>query len=197
MRTCAQWAAALEDGIGASNNVQIAIESWFIRWSAILPNALLARRGDGLLVDISGRLAKRPCTVAEMDARRAEWQANFGLPQGAEIVMRGTCGCGPIDVKERTHVLHVRLRAEGGYLSGGYRCDVNPAEIRIAGALWSPTFGMLHEFGIDRAWTGEIGFEWHVEEGELVIDGRRTGAAQMESDEWSARGMVPARPAAR
>ena len=282
VRTCAEWAQSLDDGIGAVNTYQITIQSFFIHWAGVLPNLphmrpsaqstfreldlarfaceilppcvdrellvrtgaerwsicgnslcrieegwisgvepaalgdldgdgwedmlltasehsrqgshrsytnlLVARRGDGRLVSITGRMAERPCTEAVMDARRAEWRANFGLPATAEFELHGTCECGPIDVAVRSHGMRMRLRSEGGYLTGSCRCDVNAREIPVAGALWSSSKGMLHEFGIDGAWTAELGFTWRVEKGELFIDGRRIGTGQMESDGWSVRG---------
>ena len=141
-------------------------------------NLLIARRGDGRLVSITGRMAERPCTEAAMEARRAEWRANFGLPANAEFELQGTCECGPIDVPVRSH--------------GSCRCDVNAREIPVAGALWSRTKGMLHEFGIDGAWTAELAFTWQVENGELSLDGGRIGIGQMESDGWSVRGAAGA-----
>lgn len=57
--------------------------------------------------------------------------------------------------------------------------------------------GMLHEFGIDRAWTGDIGFEWKLEGGDIVIAGSRCGTGHMEADEWIARGAVPGRAVGR
>jgi hypothetical protein len=56
---------------------------------------------------------------------------------------------------------------------------------------------MLHEFGIDRAWTGDIGFEWKLEGGDIVIAGSRCGTGHMEADEWIARGAVPGRAVGR
>ena len=286
VRTCAEWAQALDDGIGAVNTYQITIQSFFIHWAGVLPNLphmrpsaqstfreldlarfarevlppgvdreslvrtdaehwtirgnslsrveegwisevepsvlgdldgdgwedmlltasehampgsyryytnlLIARRGDGRLVSITGRMAERPCTEAAMEARRAEWRANFGLPANAEFELQGTCECGPIDVPVRSHGMRMRLRSEGGYLTGSCRCDVNAREIPVAGALWSRTKGMLHEFGIDGAWTAELAFTWQVENGELSLHGGRIGIGQMESDGWSVRGAAGA-----
>ena len=157
-------------------------------------NMLVARRDDGRLVSIAGRMAQVPCTDAQMELRRAEWRANFGLPIDTDIELQGKCGCGPIAVESRTHPLHVRLRSNGGYLTGSYRCDVNNREIPLAGALWTGSSGILHEFAIDDAWTASIEFDWRIEQGLLFIDGLRGGISQIERDEWSAKGQVSRKP---
>jgi hypothetical protein len=148
----------------------------------------VARRADGLIVSIAGRMPDGLVPARVMEARRAEWRANFGLPVNEWIELRGTCGCGPIDLAGRVHPLRVRLRSEGGYLSGSYSCDLNPRDIRLAGALWTKDEGMLHEFGIDRCATATIGFDWSVEGGCLSIKGRRCGSGHIETDDWSASG---------
>jgi hypothetical protein len=155
-----------------------------------------ARRADGLLVSISGRMLDRPSPPTVMAARRAEWRANFGLPINTWIELEGRCGCGDIR-DDGMHPLHVRLRSEFGYLTGSYTCANNPKPVPLAGALSTKTDGMLHEFGIDRAWTADIGFEWKLEGGDLVIAGSRCGIGHMETDEWIARGAVPGRAVGR
>lgn len=149
-----------------------------------------ARRADGLLVSISGRMLDRPSPPRVMAARRAEWRANFGLPINTWIELEGQCGCG-VNRDERMHPLHVRLRSEFGYLTGSYTCANNPKPVPLAGALWTKTDGMLHEFGIDHASTADIGFEWKLERGDIMIAGHRCGIGQVETDEWTAKGVVP------
>lgn len=158
--------------------------------------AAYARRADGLLVSISGRMLDRPSPPNVIAASRAEWRANFGLPVDTWIEFEGRCGCGEIR-DDRTHPLHVRLRSEFGYLNGSYTCANNPKPVPLAGALWTKTDGILHEFGIDRSWTADIDFEWSRQGDDLVIAGHRCGVGQMETDEWIARGPVPGRAAGR
>jgi hypothetical protein len=155
-------------------------------------STLLARRADGVLIDIGGRMADRPMPAAQMRSRRAQWRSNLGLPHGTWIELTGSCGCGDLDLPGAKHPLRIRLRAVEGYLEGSYRCEVNRRDIPLAGALWTESTGVLHELGIDRDWTATIGFEWSAKNGRMSISGARAGTGQMETDDWMAEGPVPA-----
>lgn len=152
-------------------------------------NALVTRRGDGRLVFITGRMPSHPCTEQEMEGRRAQWRENFGLPAHRDIELSGSCDC--TTGGERTHAMHVRLSFDDGYLTGTLRCDRDAHDIPIAGALWTGSTGVIHEFGIDGSRTADTEFEWCVKDGVVTIGGQRFGIGFMESDGWTASGILP------
>ena len=124
-----------------------------------------------------------------MEGRRAQWRENFGLPAHREIELSGSCDC--TTGGERTHAMHVRLSFDDGYLTGTLRCDRDAHDIPIAGALWTGSTGVIHEFGIDGSRTADTEFEWCVKDGVVTIGGRRFGIGFMESDGWTASGSLP------
>jgi len=149
---------------------------------------LLARRADGRLIDISGRLPGRMVDAAIMDACRAGWNANFGLPEGTELVLEGTCECGESVTTDRRHRLTATMRFDRGYASGRASCARGRRDVPIAGVLTTEDAGSLHEYGRDGRWISTIEFAWTLADGTLSMEGLRLGIGQMERDGWALRG---------
>ena len=149
---------------------------------------LLARRADGRLIDISGRLPGRMVDEATMDARRAGWNANFGLPAGTELVLEGTCECCDSVTADRRHRLTATMRFDRGYASGRASCARGRRDVPIAGVLATKEAGSLHEYGPDGRWVSTIEFAWSLADGTLSIEGLRLGVGQTERDGWAVRG---------
>jgi len=199
-RTDASWSSSVEpialgdlDGDGWEDMLLFATESALGGSLRHYENAMVTRRADGRLVSITGRMPTHPCTEQEMEGRRAQWRANFGLPGHRDIELAGHCECTggePMDGRV-THSMHVRLSLDEGFLTGTLRCERDPRDIPISGALWTGSTGVIHEFGIDGSRTADTEFTWSVTDGVVTIGGLRFGIGFMESDEWTASGAVP------
>jgi hypothetical protein len=125
---------------------------------------------------------------ATMDARRAGWNANFGLPAGTELVLEGTCECGDSVTADRRHRLTATMRFDRGYASGRASCARGRRDVPIAGVLATREAGSLHEYGPDGRWISTIEFAWSLADGTLSIEGLRLGVGQTERDGWAVRG---------
>ena len=205
-RTDSGWSSSVEpialgdlDGNGWEDMLLFAAESAVGGSLRHYENALVTRRDDGRLVFITGRMPTHPCTEQEMEARRAQWRANFGLPAHRDIELVGSCECTggePVDGRV-THSMHVRLSFDEGFLTGTLRCERDQDDVPISGALWTGSTGVIHEFGIDGSRTADTEFTWSVNDGVVTIGGLRFGIGFMESDRWTASGTVPGPEAKR
>jgi hypothetical protein len=205
-RTDAGWSSSVEpialgdlDGDSWEDMLLFATESALGGSLRHYENALVTRRDDGRLVSITGRMPTHPCTEQEMEARRAKWRANFGLPGHHDIQLAGSCGCSADGQGsgESAHSMHLRLRLDDGFLNGTLRCERDSRDVPISGALWTGSTGVVHEFGIDGARTADSEFTWSVTGGVMTIGGLRFGIGAMESAEWTVSGAVPGPAAER
>jgi hypothetical protein len=205
-RTDASWSSSVEpialgdlDGDGWEDMLLFATESAVGGSLRHYENAMFTRRADGRLVSITGRIPTHPCTEQEMEGRRAQWRANFGLPGHRDIELAGRCECTggePVDGRV-THSIRVRLSLDEGFLTGTLQCERDPRDIPISGALWTGSTGVIHEFGIDGSRTADTEFTWSVTDGVVTIGGLRFGIGAMESAEWTVSGAVPGPAAER
>lgn len=101
--------------------------------------------GDGRIVDITRQFTPRPLAPAVLAARRAQVAASFGLPEGVELVLRGTVedGAGRSPV-----TLWVRLR--DGFVEGTCTSHRTRSTVPIAGALgFDRPLDVVREQGFD------------------------------------------------
>jgi hypothetical protein len=161
------------------------------------------RRGDGRIIEISVRLPTHMPSDADRRRDVDAWTANYGLPEGQQIELRGRCDFGDVE-----HDMHMTISAIGGILEGEYQCartrtslPINGclagggARIRGAAAMGTADAqvagkGQLTEFGIDHAPTAQLYFEWIIADGALTFTGYRCGTGHMETDDFKVMGPV-------
>jgi hypothetical protein len=162
------------------------------------------RRGDGRLIEISVRLPTHMPSEADRQRQVDAWTANYGLPEGQPIELRGRCDCGDAE-----HGMRMTVSAIGGILEGEYRCARKRTSLPINGCLAGGGArtrgaaatgaadaqvagkGQLAEFGIDEAPTAQLYFDWSIADGALTFTGYRCGTGHMETDDFKVAGRVP------
>lgn len=168
------------------------------------------RRDDGRLIEISVRLPTYMPSDADRQRQVDAWTANYGLPEGKPIELRGRCGCGDAE-----HDMRMTIRSSGGMLEGEYRCARTRESLRINGCLAGEGTrpqdreakgvageqragkGQLTEFGIDNAPTAQLHFDWSIADDVLTLTGYCCGTGHMETDDFRVAGrVVPSRMSA-
>ncbi|MBU3729725.1 MAG: hypothetical protein FGM37_10855 [Phycisphaerales bacterium] len=159
------------------------------------------RREDGRLIEISLRLPTHMPSDVDRQRQVDAWTANYGLPEGKPIELRGQCDCGDAE-----HEMRMTITSIGGIVEGEYRCARTRNALRINGCLagrgaqheGSDTAGaagaqlarkgQLTEFGIDDAPTAQLYFDWSIAKGALILTGYRCGTGHMETDDFRVEG---------
>jgi hypothetical protein len=127
---------------------------------------LFTRRPGGRVVDISPRLLLGMPSTEDLAKHRSEIAASFGLPEGAEIVLKGTLEC-----DDRPLEIEMRLTLLDGFITGSYRYAHTGKPIPVEGTLGAMRRMELAEYALDEQPNAHFGLEWEVRDGALHVKG--------------------------